>query len=437
MTTDRKPTSGRAQKRDDLDGYMKNSKAKATGNFMRTFARTKTSGLIASWDDPHFYTIKNQCFKWLADVTSAVDSATVGDPGPLVLLEKLWRTHFQNANLKDVVADDTTAWKLYFCAMAQICMDMQIMYNSRCHLPAFTESDTAPGVYNALGFLTQSSYDIFISSMKDFPVPKGIYELVDLFCTWLVQLTQEYEQHTLRIPAALYQPFATQYDLEDYEAMRGLLRVNLGGMVTHAKKYGLGTSSWRDPVKPTIKNVNDVDVIAYFNHSPFKYYDNQPAQVLFAPNGGFGGANLTTDYTTHEFGFKDTPNESPIHVLAPWFGVYNGTNNPYGGIIQQISANGAEYYVNMLFTSQHGTAVAMANMGDAIITDTILLLHKVASDNKAATLKLEFSGTNFTAVKGLDDCWPLAYNNHLFYGSGRGATETNNDIINYLGRLIH
>ena len=64
------------------------------------------------------------------------------------------------------------------------------------------------------------------------------------------------------------------------------------------------------------------------------------------------------------------------------------------------------------------------------------MLHKCASDNLAATLSLEFAGTNFTATKGVDDCWPLAYNNHLFYGTGRGATETNNDIINFLGNLI-
>ena len=436
MTTDRKPTSGRAQDKKDLDSYMKKSKAASTGNFMRTFSRTKTSGLITTWDDVHFCTIKNQHFRFLADVTGAVDSATVGDPGSLVLLDVLWETHFQNANLKDLVAADEASWKIYFLAMAQICLDFQLQYNMRCYLPAFTESDTVPGSVNSITFLTQSSFDIFLASMKDFPVPKGIYELRDIFCSWVVKITQEYERYTLRIPGAIFIPFSPVMDLADYEAMRGLLRVNLGGAITHAKKYGLGMATWSDPVKPIEKTVNDPDVIAYFNHCPFNYYDNQPAIVTFAPNGGFGGANLTTDYTNHEYGFKDTPNESKLHVLAPWFGVYNGTNNPYGGIIRQGPPNTAEYYVNVLFVAQHGTAVAQANLGDAIVTDTILLLHKCASDNVAATLSLEFAGTNFTATKGVDDCWPLAYNNQLFYGSNRGATETNNDIINFLGRSL-
>ena len=436
MTSDRKPMSGRGQEKSNIDGYMKSSRKSAVGNFMRTFSRTKTSGLITSWDDPHFYTIKNSWFKWIADWTGAVDTATVGQPVALALLDVLWETHFQNANLKDLVAADEASWKLYFCAMAQICFDFQIQYNSRCYLPAMTESDTQPGDATHLTFLTQSSYDIFIASMKDFPVPKGIYELVDIFCTWVLKLTAEYEKHTLRIPAAIFQPFSCAYDLADHEAMRGLLRVNLGGMITHAKKYGLGTQAWRDPIKPVEKNTSDPDVLAYFNHSQFVYYDNQPAQVTFAPNGGFKGANLTTDYTLVEYAFKDTPNESKMHVLAPFFGIYDATNNPYGGFIIHTAANTAEYYTNLLFTSQHGTTLSAGNLGDAIIIDTILLMHKASSDNVAATLNLQFAGTNFTATKGLDDCWPLAYTNQLFYGAGRGAVETNNDLINFLGRAL-
>ena len=436
MTTDRKPTVGRGQKKQDLDGYMKKSKVSAVGNFMRTFSRTKTSGLITAWNDPHFYNVKGQHFSFIADATGAVDAATVGKAGPLALLEVLWETHYQNANMKDVVAADKDAWILYTIAMMQICMDWQIMYNSRCYLPAYTEADAVPGAAAALSFFTQSSYDIFVASMAEFPVPKGVYELVDIFCNWVVVLTQEYEKHTLRIPAAIFQPFDVVYDLEDYEALRGILRTNLGGFVTHAKKFGLGTSAWKDPTKPIEKTLSDPDVIAYFCHSPIKYYDNQPAAVIFRPNGNYTGANLTTDYTLTEFGFKDTPNESRIHVLAPWFGEYDGTNNPYGGMIVQGTPNSAEYYYNLAFCAQHGTAVQAANLGDAIIADTILLLHKLASDNTAATLSLQFTGTNFTAIKGLDDCWPLAYNNQLFYGAGRGAIETNNDIINFLGRLL-
>lgn len=437
MTTDRKPTFGRSQSKSDLDTYNKKSKTQAVGNYMRTFSRTKTSGLITSWDDVHFFSIKTAYFKCIADASSAVDSATVGDPGLLAILDLGWETHFKNANLKDLVAGDEAAWKLYFCVMLQVCIELQLQYNIRCTLPAYTESDAVPGITpETLCYLTQSSFDILVSSFKDYPVPKGVYELVDLFCTWQVQLTQEYERHTLRIPAAIFQPFAPVYDLADLEAMRNLLRVNIGGFITHGKKYGLPTTGWRDPGKPTMKQMDDVDVIAYFNHSPFAYYDNQPAAVVFSPNGGFLGANLTTEYTLVEYAFKDTPNESKIHVLAPWFGTYNATNNPYGGIIHQGTAKTAEYYLNLNFTSQHGTSVTGANLGDAIIADLIVLFHKAGSDNAAATLNLQYTGTNFTADKGLDDIWPLAYYNKLFYGTGRGATETNNDLINFIGRSL-
>ena len=351
-------------------------------------------------------------------------------------MDVLWETYYENANLKDLEATEEASWKLYFLAAIQIAMDIQIQYNNRCYLPAYTESDTVSGGISVISYWTQSSFDIFLASMKDFPIPKGIYELVDTFCTWVVRLTNEYEKHTLKIPAAIFSPFMCRYDLADLEAMRNLMRVNLGGMVTHAKKFGLKTVGWRDPVKPTEKLVSDPDVIAYFCHSPFQWYDKTPAVDQVDLNGGFGGANLTTDYTLHEYLFKDSPNESKIHCLAPWFGIYNGTNNPYGGVIIQNSPNTAEYYVNFNSCAQHGTAMTAADMGDAVFCDLIISLHKCSYDNKAATFSLNLNGTNFTAAKGMDDAWPLATMNLLFIGSGRGATETNNDLLNLLGRSL-
>ena len=436
MTTDRKPMSGRGQESNKLDSYMKNSKKSAIGNLMRTFSRTKTSGLITAWNDVHFFAVKHATFNFLADATGAVDAATVPAPVMTTMLDVLWETYFENANLKDLVAADETSWVLYYCAMAQICIDFQIQYNMRCYLPAFTESDTVPGDATHLTFLTQSSFDIFCSSMKEFPVPKGIYELVDIFCTWVVKYTQEYEKHTLRLPAAIFQPFACYFDLADFEAMRDLLRVNLGGMTTHAKKYGLSVGSWRDPVKPTEKDITDPDVIAYFNHSPFMIYDNTPANFKVRPNGGWPGANLTTDYTNVEYTFKDNPNESKIHVLGQFFGLYDATNNAYGGIIIQQAPNAAEYYVNISHCAQHATSVSGADFGNAILTDLLIMFHKAASDNLAATFSLNFNGTNFTVAKGLDDIWPLAYSAKCFFGSGRGATEANNDLLNFLGRNL-
>lgn len=436
MTTDRKPMSGRSQTRNDLHKYNENSRKQSTGRFMRTFSRTKTSHLITSWDDVHFFSVKGSHIKAIVDATGNVDSATVGEPVMLALLEVLWNTHYENANLKDLVTADRDAWLKYFCCMFQICIDIQIQYNFRTYLPAYTESDTVSGAAASISYWSQSSYDIFVASMKEFPVPKLIYTLVDLFCTWVVKLTSEYERYTLKIPAAIFCPFTSKYDLADLEALRALLRVNLGGMTTHAKKFGLKTGAWRDPVKPVEKFVSDPDVIAYFCHSKFQIYDNTPASFLVELNGGFKGANLTTDYTAHEYFFKDTPNESMIHLLAPWFGTYDATNNPYGGVIHNGSVNTAEYYVDIVFTSQHGTTMTAANFGDAVITDMLIGLYKAAWDNFAATFSIQFNGTNFTAIRGLDDTWPLAMTNLLFLGKGRGATETNNDIISGLGPLL-
>lgn len=437
MPTSKRPTSGRGQSDDisKLDSYNKASKTAALGRFMRTFSRSKTSRSMTAWDDSAFLTAVLAGFKFVGDDTSAVDSATVPSAQFTNLWNILWETHFENANLKDLVAAEETAWILYYSAMLQICMDIQLQYNFRTLLPAYTESDTVPTDNTELSYLTQSSFDIFVGSMSEYPVPKGVYELVDLFGTWVVQMSQAYEKYSLAIPPSYVVPFASLYDLADLEAMRGLLRVNLGNMTTHAKKFGLKTGAWRDPIKPVVKAIDDPDVIAYLNHMWFIFYDNTPGNQLVQPNGGFAGDNLVGDYNDVEYFFKDNPNESPMHVLAPWFGVYNATNNPYGGFILLCVPNTAEYYINMSSVAQHGVG-----MGPTVMTSDnvkeILPLFKAATDSEDAIFSPAFAGTNFTANQNMGDSWPLAGILKLFHGSGRGATETNNDLINYLGRSL-
>ena len=437
MPTQNKPMNARGQGKyiDKLDKYSKDSKSKSVGNYMRTFSRTKTSQFITSWDDPNYLLIVNNYLKFIADDSGGVDTSTIGQTGILSLLDILWELYFENANLKDLVANDEAAWKLYFCAYLQIAFEIQIQYNMRCLLPAYTESDSVPGDVDHISYLTQSSYDIFVASMKEYPAPKGVDHLVKLIAAWVIQISQGYEKYTVRIPEGYVCPFNSRYDLEDLQAMRALLRVNLGGFTTHAKKYGLGVGSWSDPVKPTIKQWGDPDVTAYLNHSHFMFYDNQPAQQEVQPDGGYAGNNLTTEYTNVEFFFKENPNESELHVLAPIFGTYNGTNNIYGGWIIEGLAAAAEYKVNMLTVAQHGTSMATCSLLDK--NAHMLLAHsKAYDDGTAATFQVFNNGTNFTAEQHIGGAWKYASDHHLLMGSGRGATETNNDLLNYLGKLI-
>lgn len=437
MTTTKRPQSGRAQENSisKLDKYNKDSKSTNVGRFMRTFARTKTSQLITAWDDDTYFTLINQYLKFLADVSGAVDSATVATPQMINLLNLAWETHYTNANLKDLVAGEETSWILYFAVMLQICTVMQVQYNVRTLLPAYTESDVVPGSAGTIGYFTQSSFDIFLASMVDFPVPKGIYELVNIWASWIIKISEEYERFTLRIPAGYIVPFACAYDLADLEAMRDLLRVNMGNAITHAKKFGLKMGTWSDPKAPVIKDLTDPDVIAYFNHTRFSFYDNTPGQQVVNPNGGFMGANLTTNYTGVEYMFKDTPNESPIHVLASWFGDYNATNLKYGGHIVPLAAHTTEYALNLCECAQHGTAIAKILMTDDGGMQ-ILPLFKAYGDSNSAAFQISAGGTNFTGSQVLGGSWILATLNRLFMGLNRGAVETNNDHINYIGNLL-
>ena len=437
MTTLKRPTSGRGQSDDisKLDSYNKTSRSAAVGNNMRNFSRNKTSRSMTAWDDENFLTIITAGFKFIADDTSAVDAATIPSAQFLSLWDVLWETHYENANLKDLVAAEETSWILYFAVMLQINVEIQLQYNLRTLLPAYTESDTVPTTNTEITYLTQSSFDIFVASMKVYPVPKGVYELVDVFTTWIVKLSQEYVKYSLNIPPSFMAPFAPLYDLADLEAMRNILRVNLGNMTTHAKKFGLKVGAWRDPVKPTIKSFDDPDVIGYLNHMWFIFYDNTPGNQLVQPNGGWAGDNLTDDYTLVEYYFKDNPNESPLHVLGPWFGVFDATNNPYGGFIILVAPAAVEYHLNMAYVAQHGISTDPGQFTNSAVKE-ILPLFKASSDSEAAIFSLAYAGTNFTANQNLQDSWPLAGILNLFTGKGRGATETNNDLINYLGRSL-
>lgn len=437
MPTSRRPTSGRGGDKDQLaqgDKYNKDSKAKATGNYMRTFSRTKKTQLVTTWDSIQYVTGSVCNFQIMQDVSGAVDSATVVSPALLNLLDKAWELYYTNANLKDRVDAEEASWKQYFAAYLCIAIEIQLQYNYRVLLPAFTESDTVPGTIANLSYFSQSSFDIFLASMAQYPAPKGVDSLVKSFASWIVQVAPEYERFTVRIPQGYYVPFEARYDLGDLEALREQLRVNLGGFTTHAKKFGLGTGSWSDPIKPVIKTLADPDVIAYFNHNWFIFYDNTPGDQLVHPDGGFTGNNLLTDYTDVEYFFKDTPNESVLHVLAPIFGAYDATNNEFGGWIL-FGVGAAEYRINMHSCSQHGTTVTQLYLTSPN-ANYIVSLFKAYDDGNNAVFKVNNNGTNFTATRDIAGQWKYALHHNLFMGDGRGATETNNDLLNYIGKLI-
>jgi hypothetical protein len=442
MTTDRKAMSGRGQENyiDKLDKYNKDSRNKAVGKHMRTFARTKTSKIITAWNDSEYVAIIGNTFKIVADTTGNVDNATTLSAQMENLLNVAWELFYENANLKDLVAAEEASWKLYFGAMLKIAIEIQLQYNFRCYLPAYTESDTTPGAAAAIAYFSQESFDIFVRSMAEYPVPKGVWEIVDIFCTWVIKLAEEYEAHTLKLPGCYLFPFDAEFDLADLEALRELCRVNWGNMLTHAKKFGLKLGKWRDPVKPKIKKCDDVDVIAFFAHGRLEFYDDGTAgSYRIDPVGGFEGNNRTTDYTNVEYFFKTDPNESLINVLGCWFGTYDATNNIYGGLILTRDASATEYAINVKVCAQHGTTVSVILISTSILARVIALLHKGVCDEAGTTESswdICMDGDHLTAGSCLVDCWMLDFMNNLHFGKNRGATENDNDVINYFGRLL-
>ena len=435
MAKDTRKLSGRGEQYSSkLDAYNKESKKSAVGKAMRTFSRSKVSDMITTWDDANYFTVRNCYLGLLADATGAVDTLTVPSNQATNVFNLVWELFYTNANLKDLVADDETSWKLYVAVYLTIMAELQIQYNARCYLPAYTEADATPGGASGITYFQQESYDIFVASMAQYPMPKGCDSIVKDLFSWVIKLTESYDKYTIRIPSAIFQPFNTRYDLADLEAMRELLRVNLGGFTTHAKKYGLGVGSWHDPVKPVERKFGEPDITAFLCHSHYIWYDNTPAHAHAYPAGGFVGGNSTTDWTSVEYYFHSDPNESSLHVLAPLFGTYDATHNKYGGWLIDGAAVAAEYQVNFFSCAQHGTSMTNHSFIDKS-SGAIIAVMKATSDG-IATLKKYIDGTNFTAASELASNW--AYSNYfgLFFGSGRGQTEAQNDMLNYIGRIM-
>ena len=418
------------------DAYYKDSKTKATGKFMKTFSRSKVSQVIGAWDDADYLTIANNCFVFTDCATGAVTAANTASANMLAILDIAWELYYTNANLKDLEAAEELAWKKYFCMALQICMDVQIMYNMRCMLPAYTEADGTPGGALAIAYFSQESFDVFLSSMKDIPIPKGVYEIVDIFATWIIKLSMEYEKYTLRIPAAHFQPFNTLYDLEDYQKMRDtVMKPNMGNAITHSKKFGLKMGSWRDPIKPRFVDLTSNEAIGFFNHARFLYDDKNHAKVVVNADGGFMGANETTNYTSVHYFFKDDPNENILHLFAHWFGLYNGTHNKYGGLIIVTPPGDSEYRLSFITVAEHGTAIAATAMTGSC-ANVILPLYAAYDDCNSATWAISIGATNFTASQVQEGYWKLALYSKLFVGTNRSAVEVYNDMLNYIGRLI-
>jgi hypothetical protein len=353
------------------------------------------------------------------------------------ILDEAWEIFYSNANLKDLEASEESSWKLYFGAAFFIAWNIQTQYNFRCYLPAYTESDTTPGGNSDIPYWDQSSFDIFCSSMKEFPIPKGVWELVDLMFTWVVQISQAYEKYSIRIPDGFIIPWNCNYDLADCEAARELLRVNMGGAITHAKKFGLKMGKWRDPVKPQVRDLTHPDVIAFFSHMHIEIYDDGTSGVVdIWPAGHFEGNDSGGDWTNVEYMFKNDPNESAFHVLAPWFGTYDATHNQYGGLIMCMDPNGAEYYISVSKVAQHGTGVDHISISNAAAQQVVALLKASFDNEQSGLFSVKMTGTHLTADKIMSTAWPLEIVNQLWMGTGRGQTEAQNDLLNYIGRLL-
>ena len=418
------------------DAYYKDSKSKATGKFMKTFSRSKLSQLIQTWDDTDYLTIINQVFVFTDCTGGSVTSANTAHAAVLAMLDVAWELFYTNANLKDLEAAEELAWKKYFAMSLQICMDFQIMYNLRCMLPAYTEADGTSGGTTQISYFSQESFDVFLASMKDIPIPKGVYEIVDIFATWIIKLSEEYEKYTLRVPAAHIQPFNTLYDLEDYQKMRDtVMKPQMGNAITHAKKFGMKMGTWRDPIKPRFVDLTSNEAIGLFNHARFLYDDKNDDKIVVNADGGFMGANETTNYTGVEYLFKDDPNENVLHLFAHWFGLYNATHNQYGGVIVCVPPGNTEYHINLLIVAEHGTAVAASLLGGTT-ANNILPLYKAYDDSNSATWAVTITATNFTANQVMVGYWKLGLYSKLFVGTNRSANEVYNDILNYVGRLI-
>jgi hypothetical protein len=249
---------------------------------------------------------------------------------------------------------------------------------------------------------------------------------------------------TVRTPPSFFIPYISDKKVSEVDTfLADYVYAYNGESKLYMDKFGVRYKTLSDEdltkLPRLIHGVNNPEMLAFFNHSSFKVYDNA-AEHIITPDGVYDQDANGGEHTTRKFYFLDKPDEAIYHVLTPLLNEYDATNNKYGildidGCIycgtddDDVSFCYAKYLESTNFTG--GTATILYKT--AMLQLYLALYEQGAGHSLGDTsgfMNQSLTGSKLTA--DIDQTvWPLAVRNGAFYGTGLSQAVIENALLNY------
>lgn len=330
------------------------------------FQWDKKTLMMSSYDDVDFITVGGIFLSiWETGpeagftkfITGFTDELSVAREG---FMMKGIKEGFVGGNKKDVVAANETAYGEYTAAWTQMLWELAIGGFIRGMMGNLTYSDTArSGTYGPYVF-TKNSWDNIIGTLVErsqvLPIPQAAYDFVNLLLMY-IQRTQPYTQGSLEIPGSFFLPWTNHLTyaqlFSDTTSLYTRLQENVGKARQYMEKFNERSVNFTPELvmgMPRKVTRDDPDWIALMNHYPVIVTGS--SDFLCTVTGRMY-SNMTTDYTTRKYFFRDDKDNSWIHRFAGALAAYSATNNliginwgatPTANIFSYVDPTTADYY---------------------------------------------------------------------------------------------
>lgn len=283
-------------------------------------------------------------------------------------------------------------------------------------------------------------YNALLNQLTGKLIPKVVIDVIKVF-NFVIKYTEAYKIGPVEIPAQYVLPFTPSLSYATIQSYITNIGSNQGQMKRHMDKFGFKYVSFTpDMLDMRIINPDHPDALAWFNHAPLSitgsgksaYWpqtDGVAVGTYYYPGSIYLNAHNTTRYY-----FRDNPNESMIHVLAPCLEYYESTYAKYGGLFRTGVSS-------LLCTTADTFGLSASQVESSEFlrissTNAYFALKKFfALYNSSHTLiYVELGGTNIAEVKITD--YDLAHDIDLKYGTLPRQEVMEEALLQYLGDCL-
>lgn len=398
------------------------------------FVRTRSKRGHGTYDSDLFITMPFMTFYIGTYVANACKQAVIQG--------------YQAGNMKDKVDAQETAYTTMVSNWLQVLFNLGPMTTLRDLMDNPPESDAISATGDGetgntnMALYTYLNFNAILSELQGKIIPNVVIELFKAF-NFYIKFGDPYQIGAVEIPGQYYLPF---YPKDAYTTLStvatgalDLIYAQQGQAKRHMDKFGIKYSKFDvSLLTPREIDQNHPDAIAWFNHAPLTIAGSGVAG--YCPGGydaagdvvaggifGTGGLFYTGAHSNVAYFFKDNPNESVIHVLAPLLDMYHATNNPYGWMFNPGTFISTTAKDTGLKASQ---VEASEFLGADASEMTFSVTKYLALYTQTNLIDLSYTGTNIAETDIAE--WPLAATLDLKYGRGLSQNVIDNALLRQL-----